>query len=175
MLWKTYEPHVMRRLVQQGYKALDAQEMISKRHPVAHDALINETQQRPVIVNRAPTLHRFGMVGAYPIPVPGKTIRVNPFMERGMNMDYDGDTVQIHVPATDGAMHDVRSMTLSNLLFGDKTKNDLMVFPQHEAILGVYTASAAKGGKSYKFKTKAQALAAYKRGEIQLNDTVTIG
>lgn len=175
MLWKTYEPHIMRRLVQGGYRALDAQEMIVGRHPVAHDALISETKQRPVIVNRAPTLHRFGMVGAYPIPVSGKTIRVNPFMERGMNMDYDGDTVQIHVPATDGAMHDVQSMTLSNLLFGDKTKNDLMVFPQHEAILGVYTASAAKGGKTYKFKTKAAALAAYKRGEIQLNDTITIG
>jgi len=175
MLWKTYEPHIMRRLVQGGYKALDAQQMIADRHPVARDAMMAETQQRPVIVNRAPTLHRFGMVGAYPVPVPGKTIRVNPFMEQGMNMDYDGDTVQIHVPASEGAMQDVRSMTLSNLLFGDKTRNDLMVFPQHEAILGIYTASSTKGGKAVKFKTKAEALAAYKRGEIQLNDNVTIG
>ena len=175
MMWKTYEPHLMRRLVQGGYKALDAKDMIADRHPHARDVLMREAKDRPVVVNRAPTLHRFSMIGAYPVPVPGKTIRVNPFMEEGMNMDYDGDTVQVHVPVSDGAVQDVKSMTLSNQLFGDKTKSDLMVFPQHEAILGVYTASAAKGGKTRSFKSKQEALGAYKRGEVAINDTVKIG
>lgn len=175
MMWKTYEPHLMRRLVQGGYKALDAREMIANKHPQARDALLIEARNRPVIVNRAPTLHRFSMIGAYPVPVPGKTIRVNPFMEEGMNMDYDGDTVQIHVPVSDGAVQDVKSMTLSNQLFGDKTKSDLMVFPQHEAVLGIYTASAAKGGKTRRFKSKQEVLTAYRRGEVDLNDTIKIG
>jgi len=175
MMWKTYEPHLMRRLVQGGYRALDAKDMIANKHPQAREALLTESRNRPVVINRAPTLHRFSMVGAYPVPVPGKTIRVNPFMEEGMGMDYDGDTVQVHVPVSDGAVQDVKSMTLSNQLFGDKTKSDLMVFPQHEAVLGVYTASAASGGKTRSFKSKNEALQAYRRGEVDLNDTIRIG
>lgn len=175
MLWKTFQPHIIRSLVQKGYKAVDAQRMIEEHHPVAHDALISETQRRPVLVNRAPTLHRYGIIGAYAVPVPGKTIRINPFMETGLGADYDGDTLQIHVPVHDKAVNEVKSTTLSNLLFGDRGKNDLMVMPQHEAVLGIYAASAAKGGKTYKFKTEKEALEAYRRGDIQLKDTVTIG
>jgi len=93
MLWATYEPHIVRRMVQNGYKAMLAKEMVEARHSVARDALMVETKLRPVIINRAPTLHRFGMVGAHPVPVPGMTIRVNPFIEKGLNLDFDGDSV----------------------------------------------------------------------------------
>jgi DNA-directed RNA polymerase beta subunit len=175
MLWKTYGPHIMRKLVQQGYKAVDAKKMIEEEHPVARTAMLSETKKRPVFLNRAPTLHRFGLLGAYPVPVPGKTIRVNPFIEQGMNLDYDGDTLQVHVPVTEKAVSEVKSITLSNLLFGDKTKSDLLVFPQHEAIAGVHHASKVKGGKKHRFKDKRAALAAYRRGEIGLSDTVQIG
>jgi DNA-directed RNA polymerase subunit beta' len=175
MLWKSYEPHIMRRMVRNGYRAMTARQMITDRHPTARDALLIETKRRPVIMNRAPTLHRFNMTGAYPVPVDGKTIRVNPFMELSQNLDYDGDTLQIHVPVSDKAVQEVQSMTLSNQLFGDKTKSELMVFPQHEAVLGVYTASAAKGGRKHKFRSKAEALAAYRRGDVRLKDTVEIG
>lgn len=92
MLWKTYSPHLMRGLVQQGYRAMEAKEMVENQHPTARDVLLREIKTRPVIVNRAPTLHRFGIVGAYPVPVPGKTIRINPFIEKGFNADYDGDS-----------------------------------------------------------------------------------
>jgi hypothetical protein len=91
MMWKTFQPHLVRSMVQRGYKAVDAQRMTEERHPVARDALVAESKRRPVLVNRAPTLHRYGIVGAYAVPVPGKTIRVNPFIEQGMNLDFDGD------------------------------------------------------------------------------------
>jgi DNA-directed RNA polymerase beta subunit len=175
MLWTTYAPHIIRRLVQNGYKAVDAKQLVDDRHPAAHDMLQRELRERPVFVNRAPTLHRYNLIGAYPVAVPGKTIRVNPFMEQGMGMDYDGDTLQVHVPVGTEAVKEVRSMTLSNLLFGDKSKNNLLVFPQHEAIIGVHMASAAHGGTTHRFKTKADAIAAYKQGEIKLTDTVDIG
>jgi DNA-directed RNA polymerase subunit beta' len=175
MLWKTFQPHIIRSMVQKGYKAVDAQRMIEERHPVARDTLIVETKRRPVLVNRAPTLHRYGIVGAYAVPVPGKTIRVNPFIENGMNLDYDGDTLQIHVPVSDKAVNEVKGTTMSNLLFGDRTKSELMVMPQHEAVLGIYAASAAKGGKTHRFTSEKEALKAYRRGEIELNDSVRIG
>lgn len=86
------------------------------------------------------------------------------------------NTLQIHVPVNTKAVQDVKSMTLSNQLFGDKTRSDLMAFPQHESVLGVYTASKANTAKKPRhFKTKQQALDAYNKGEIDVTDPVTIG
>jgi len=110
--------------------------------------------------------------------VAGKTIRVNPFIELGMNADYDGDTFQIHVPVLPGAVQEVKGMTLSHLLFSDLAKDSLMVAPRMEAMLGVHMASKAEGSanaKTHNFKTKADAYAAYKRGEIGLNTKVEVG
>jgi DNA-directed RNA polymerase beta subunit len=176
MLWKTYEKFVMKGLIGQGYQATKAKEMIEQRHPAAKVVLENELKVRPIFVNRAPSLHKHNMVAAYPVPVPGKTLRINPFMEKGQNLDYDGDTMQLHVPVSQKAVAEAQGLTLSKLLFSDKSRDDLMVFPQHEAIIGAYLATA-KGprGAKRKFKTKADALAAYKRGEISLDTPVEIG
>jgi len=175
MLWGMFGKFVIKRLISRGFGAVQAKEMLEKRHPAARDALMAECAERPVMVNRAPTLHRYNVVGAYAVPVQGKTIRVNPFIEKGMNADYDGDTFQVHVPVMPQAVSEVRQMTLSNLIFGDKQHNELMVAPGHEALIGVHLATAkAADGKVHKFKTKADAVAAYKRGEISLQDKVEI-
>jgi len=176
MLWKTYSKFLMRGLVGQGYKPTHAAEMIEERHPAAKVILDAEIQKRPVFVNRAPSLHKHNFVAAYPVSVPGKSLRVNPFMERGQNLDYDGDTMQLHVPVGTKAVEEAQGLTLSKLLFSDKNRNDLMVFPQHEAILGVYLATAKKEpGRAKKFKTKAAAMKAYRLGEITMNTPVSIG
>lgn len=178
MLWGMYGKFVIARLVRRGFGAVQAKEMVEKRHPAANDALMAELKERPVMVNRAPTLHRYGFVGANPVPVAGKTIRVNPFIELGMNADYDGDTFQIHVPVLPAAVDEVKQMTLSQLLFSDREKDTLMVAPRMEAMLGVHLASKAApetNGKVHRFKTKADALAAYKRGEITLGTKVEVG
>lgn len=176
MLWTTYEKFIMKTLIGQGYPATRAKEMIEERHPAARMALEQELRLRPVFVNRAPSLHKHNMVAAFPVPVPGKSLRINPFMEKGQNLDYDGDTMQLHVPVSPKAVAEARDLTLSKLLFSDKSRDDLMIFPQHEAIIGTYLATA-KGpkGQKRKFKTKADAVAAYKRGEITLETPVEIG
>ena len=107
--------------------------------------------------------------------VPGKSLRVNPFMEKGQNLDYDGDTMQIHVPISAKAVAEARNLTLSKLLFSDKNRDDLMVFPQHEAIMGAYIATAEPQGRTRKFKDKAEAMEAYRKGEIKLTTPVIIG
>lgn len=176
MLWKTYDKFVMRGLIGQGYAATRAKEMVEERHPVAKTVLHQELATRPVFVNRAPSLHKHNMVAAFPVAVAGKSLRINPFMEKGQNLDYDGDTMQLHVPVSSKAVEEARELTLSKLLFSDKSRDDLMIFPQHEAIIGAYlaTSKTPKGAKR-KFKTKADALAAYKRGEITLETPVEIG
>jgi DNA-directed RNA polymerase beta subunit len=175
MAWKMYEPFIVKGLVQSGHRAADARTKVKKRDPSARRVLDTEVMKRPVIMNRAPTLHRFGLVSAFPKLIPGKTVRLNPFAEQGMNADYDGDTVQLHVPVGDAAVAEAKGLTLSNLLLGDVSKDDLMVFPAHEALIGTYLATRKSAqGETKTFGTKAEAVAAYKRGEIQMNTPVNI-
>jgi len=176
MLWTMYEKTLISNLVRNGYSALQANKMVKDRHPAAQIQLQKEVQSRPVIINRAPTLHRYSMVAAYPKPVPGKTIRVNPFVEEGMNADYDGDTMMLHVPVGSSAIEEARGMTLSNLLYSDKSKQDLLVFPQHEAIMGIAHASSLdEKNKPVKFKNSGDAMKAYREGKISLGTRVQIG
>lgn len=176
MLWTTYEKFIMKGLIAQGFPAPRAVEMIKEKHPAAKKVLDMELAQRPVFVNRAPSLHKHNFVAAYPVAIPGKSLRVNPFMEKGMNLDYDGDTMQLHVPVSNKAMAEAQQLTLKQLLFGDKSRDNLMVFPDHESIIGAYLATMGKAtGAKKKFKDKAEAMAAYKRGEISLETPVEIG
>jgi len=136
-----------------------------------------ESKRRPVILNRAPSLHRFNMIAFNPKPVEGKTIQVNPFMEDGMNLDYDGDALQVHVPVTEGAVNDSKKMLLSNNVLGDRNRNTILAYPKQEAMAGLFKATQSKaspGTTAKKFKTTRDALAAYRRGEVKTSDTVEI-
>jgi hypothetical protein len=175
MLWDTYSKFIMRGLVGQGHKPLNALEMIEKKHPLAKAVLDAEISRRPVFVNRAPSLHKHNFVAAYPVPVKGYSLRVNPFMEAGQNLDYDGDTMQIHVPIGEAALKEAQNLTLSKLLFSDKNRDSLMVFPQHEAILGTYVATAKMdAGPPKIFKSKAAAVEAYRTGKITMSTPIEI-
>jgi DNA-directed RNA polymerase beta subunit len=176
MLWQMLDKLVVARLIRKGYPALQAREMVNNKVPAAHDALMEESRERPVWINRAPTLHRWGIIAAYPKPVKGKTIRVSPFIEQGMNLDYDGDTLQVHVPVTADAVHDAKNMTMTNLLLSDQQRNRLMAFPQHEAIIGFTHAAKnvdAKGPVK-KFKNREEVLAAWRRGELKMSDAIEV-
>ena len=91
MLHQMYGKFVIGRLVKRGYSATDAQKMVDDKHPVAQQELLNESRERPVFINRAPSLTRHNIIAAYPKLLSGKTILLNPFAERGLNADYDGD------------------------------------------------------------------------------------
>jgi hypothetical protein len=175
MLWGMYGKFVVGRLVRRGYGATEAQKMVEEKAPIALHELVNESKERPVIVNRAPSLHRFNVIGAYPRITTGKTITLNPFAEKGTNADYDGDAMQIHAPVTPAAVADVKNMTLSKLLFADRKPGVLNVAPDMEAVLGLHRATQASSGKKTRhFESTKDAMAAYHRGEINLNDPVKI-
>jgi DNA-directed RNA polymerase subunit beta' len=163
-------------LVKRGYNAITAKEMVDKRTSQAREELMIESKNRPVFLNRAPTLHRFNMIAAFPKPTAGKTITVSPFMEDGMNLDYDGDALQIHLPATEDAVKDTKKMLLSNNVFGDRTREQLLAYPKHEAIAGLARVAEDKreSGKKFKFNTVKEAKQAYRRGEVSLIDHVEI-
>lgn len=175
MLWGMYGKFVIGRLVKRGYPALDAQKMVEEKNPLARQELLSESKERPVMVNRAPSLHRFNIIGAYPKMTSGKTLMLNPFAERGTNADYDGDAMQIHAPVTQAAIEDVKRMTLSHLLFNDRRPGQLNVAPDMEAIIGLHRATGTKSDKATRFfSSKEEALNAYHHGDVSLADTVEI-
>ena len=175
MLWGMYSKFIVGRLVKKGYPAVDAQRMVDEKNPLARQELLSEAKERPVLVNRAPSLHRFSIIAAYPKLTSGKTLMLNPFAELGLNADYDGDAVQVHAPVTPGGVSDARKMTLSNLIFSDRRPGKLNVAPDMEAIIGLHRATAEKGeGRPKVFASREEALAAYHRGEVKLSDPVEI-
>ena len=176
MAWDMYTPFVTRRMVQRGFSALDAKDKIKNRDPMAREELVRETNLRPIMVNRAPTWHKHGLVGAKPKLIAGKTIQVNPFMEKGMGMDYDGDTVQIHLPASQGAIADTKKMFVSKNVFNEVTRDKALAMPAMEAIAGMHIATTSSKSKkrSKTFNTQGDAMQAYRRGEISLSDPVVI-
>lgn len=175
MLWTQMRPFVMRRLVNRGYDALAAEKMIQEHHPTARQELMLETQSRPVMWNRAPTLHRYNFVAGWAKPVPGKTIMLSPFYEQLGNADYDGDAIQIHVPVTDQAVSDAKRMTISNLALSDGSKNSVIAAPQHEAIIGTFLASEKATDKpAVTFDSKASAMKAYYANKLKINDPIVV-
>jgi DNA-directed RNA polymerase beta subunit len=175
MMWDMYSPFVIKNLVKGGYSAIQAKQMVDNKSSRAREELMIESNRRPVILNRAPSLHRFNMISFKPKPVEGTTIQVNPFMEDGMNLDYDGDALQVHVPVTAGAVDDAKKMFLSNNVLGDRNPNTILAYPKQEAMAGLYKATlGSPSGKVHKFKTTRDALAAYRRGALKTTDNVEI-
>jgi DNA-directed RNA polymerase beta subunit len=174
--WSMYSPFIVKGLVRKGYKAMDAKKMVEDRHPVAKSVLDNELRERPIFVNRAPSLYRFNILAAYPKLVPGKTIRVPEALAPIQAGDFDGDAVTLTTPVTPAAVEEAKRLTLPNMLLSDQQKFTLTkAAPQQEAILGIYQAtSAAPTGKKRVFKTQAEAMEAYHRGEIGLGTPVEI-
>lgn len=175
MAWSMYEPFVVSRMVQRGFSAIDARDRVREKNPVAREFLQQEVQERPVLLNRAPSLRRYNVLAAYPKLVPGKSIRIHELFAPIQGGDFDGDAMQVHVPVLPGAIEEAKNMTLSKMLIGDQYRQQTLVAPIQESIVGLFHATSlpAKGAKKT-FKTKADALAAYHRGEIGLDTPVEI-
>jgi len=174
--WTLFEPFVMRKLTQRGFSPLDAEDQIKKRSDLARKLLIDEMADRPVLINRAPTLWRTNIVAAYPKIAPGKGLKIQPLIEEGMNLDYDGDAATIHVPVTREAVEEAKNMTIRTNVFTDKSKDDLIVKPSQEPILGLYKATQvpSKSKKVVVFQNTQEAVKAYQDGKIELDDPIEI-
>lgn len=173
--WVIYRPHIMRQLVRRGMGAMAAAKAIADQSDVARKALIDVMGDRPVIISRAPALHRYSMMAFWPVLAKGDTLQIPPIVTPGFNADFDGDTMNYHVPATDEAVQDsINKMMPSRNLRAVKDF-DVHYFPRQEFLLGLHLASTAKKTKNLKtFRSKADVLAAYKRGEVGVDDNIEI-
>lgn len=177
MASKIFQPFVMKKLTEWGYSPLEASKHIDDKTPIYDRALQVVADQRMVIANRAPTIHRWNMTAYKPVLTDGKSIEVPAIgISRNFGGDFDGDTFQIHTPIGQKAIEEAKRMMPSASML--KTGYDTVLnAPQMDMAVGAYLASKGIGGTSVrtKFNNINQAQAAFEKGDITYGDTVTIG
>ena len=174
--WAVYEPFIVRQLVGGGYPTTEAVKMVAERHPGAREAMLKVTETRPVVMTRAPVLHKFGIMGFWPVLTKGSTLQVSPSIVEPYNMDFDGDNANFHVPVSQASVNDVikRMMPEKNLF--NVTKFQPHYLPIREYQQGLYLATKLRKGQDpVKFKTAADAKQALRDGKIEVDTPVRIG
>lgn len=175
MAWTMYSPYVQRRLVHLGMSPGDALKNVTDRTQHALLALEKEVGERPVIYSRAPSWHKFNVLAGKPKLVDGDTIAINPLVTTGLNADFDGDAMNLHVPSHPEAVQEAKDKLLpSRMLFSIRDQDKVVPLPKQEQILGMYTAAQRPAKAKHIFANEAQALAAIKKGQISLSDEVEI-
>lgn len=178
MIWVTYDFHITRDLVKQGFDLISAKKAVKARNPAARASFNKLIKQIPVLLNRAPTLMRTNITAHYPVPVKGKTIGINPLHLPLYAGDFDGDALTIQVPMTPEAVEEARTKLLPEHHIHDYRKglNNSMVAPGHEAVIGsVHLTDPDHDQKAVHFATEHHALQALKDGTIKENTPITIG
>lgn len=169
-----YKPFVVRRLVGIGLSPLKAEEELEKGSVLAKAALQHEMKNRPVMLNRAPSLHKFSVISLKPTLVDGHAIKVPPLITAGLGMDFDGDTAAIHIPVTERAREESWKMLPTNHLENPGT-GKLMLMPSQEAIIGLYLLTGKGKEVNKSFPSIKEAMKAVKDGDINATDVVRIG
>jgi hypothetical protein len=176
MAWKLYAPYVQRRLVRSGMSPEQAIKHITERHELAGKMLDLEMKDRPVVYGRQPSWHKFNVIGGWPKRIPGNMIRINALVTTGLNADFDGDTMNVHLPSMAEAVDDAKNKLMpSRMLFSIKNRDQVVPTPKQEFVLGLYQAQRRLARKTAQFPDEKSALAAVRRGDVSLSDEVVIG
>lgn len=174
--FKAYDKFVTRRLVRQGMSVRAARQEVKDKSKLARKILIEEMDDRPVYISRAPVLHKFGIMAMKPRLTKNKTLEVSPLIVKGFGADFDGDAMNYHVPSTEGARKEaIERLLPSRNLFSLSDFKSVMHAPANEYVGGLWHATKGKSNRPKRiFKTLADAKKAYSRGDIDINDPVQI-
>ena len=179
MAVELFKPHVIHGLVEKdiAHNIKAAKRLIDNQDPVVWDIVEEVIKEHPVMLNRAPTLHRLGIQAFEPILVGGKAIRLHPLVCPAFNADFDGDQMAVHVPLSEEAQAEARLLMLgSNNILHPKS-GDPIVTPSQDMVLGNYYITMEKAGEEGEgrvFKNTNEALMAYERRELTLHARVAI-
>ena len=179
MAIELFKPFVMKELVSNGtaHNIKNAKKMVERLQPEVWDVLEDVIKEHPVMLNRAPTLHRLGIQAFEPILVEGKAIKLHPLVCTAFNADFDGDQMAVHLPLSVEAQAECRFMLLSpnNLL--KPSDGGPVAVPSQDMVLGIYYLTqerpGAKGEGKF-FKNVNEALLAYENGVITLHSKILV-
>ena len=179
MALELFKPHVINGLVSKdiAHNIKAAKRLIDNQDPIVWDIVEEVIKEHPVMLNRAPTLHRLGIQAFEPILVGGKAIRLHPLVCTAFNADFDGDQMAVHVPLSNEAQAEARMLMLgSNNILHPKS-GDPIVTPSQDMVLGNYYLTMEKAGlvgEGRVFKDCSEALMAYERRELTLHTRIAI-
>ncbi len=170
MALELFKPFVMRQLVEKGFahNIKSAKRIVERVRPEVWDVLEEVIKDHPVLLNRAPTLHRLGIQAFMPVLVEGSAIQIHPLVCTAFNADFDGDQMAVHVPLSTAAQEEARTMMLSTANLLSPADGSPVVAPTQDMVLGNYyltmDAPGARPKRIASFATEDDAVIAYELG-----------
>ncbi len=148
MALELFKPFVMRKLVERGYapNIKSAKRVVERARPQVWDVLEEVIQGHPVLLNRAPTLHRLGIQAFDPVLVEGSAIQIHPLVCTAFNADFDGDQMAVHVPLSLEAQNEARVLMLSSHNLLSPANGEPIVAPTKDMVVGMYYLTIVKPG-----------------------------
>jgi len=148
MALELYKPFIMKKLVEMDvvYNIKKAKSLVEQETPEVWSVLDDVVKEHPVLLNRAPTLHRLGIQAFEPVLVEGKAIRLHPLVCHAFNADFDGDQMAVHVPLTQAAQIECWTLMLADKNLMNPANGQPIVFPSQDMVLGIYHLTSQKPG-----------------------------
>ena len=179
MALELFKPFVMKRLVDLNHaqNIKSAKRMVERQRPVVWDVLEEVIAEHPVLLNRAPTLHRLGIQAFEPQLVEGKAIQIHPLVCTAFNADFDGDQMAVHVPLSAEAQAEARILMLSSNNILKPADGKPVTMPTQDMVIGLYHLTHIQKnllGEGRTFSSDAEARMAFDNGELHLQAPVKI-
>ncbi|HJL67006.1 MAG TPA: DNA-directed RNA polymerase subunit beta', partial [Arenicellales bacterium] len=179
MALELFKPFVMHRLVVEGlaHNIKSARRLVERAKPEVYDILEEVVKERPVLLNRAPTLHRLSLQAFEPVLIDGSALQIHPLVCAAFNADFDGDQMAVHVPLSRAAVKEARETMLSvhNMLL--PSCGEPVVIPTLDMVFGCYYLTTIKlgvNGKSRIFGSFEEAKLGYELGAVDLRDEILV-
>ncbi len=181
MALELFKPFVMKTLVERRYTSniKTAKRMIDRMKPEVWDALEEVINEHPVMLNRAPTLHRLGIQAFEPKLVDGKAIQLHPLVCHAFNADFDGDQMAVHVPLSASAQSEARCLMLATHNLFSPADGRPVVAPIQDIVLGSFYLTMMRGKVTpdeeiHRFASEGDALLAYRAGHLDIHDPIKV-
>nr|WP_179951785.1 DNA-directed RNA polymerase subunit beta' [Aequorivita sinensis] len=184
MAAELYKPFVIRKLIERGIvkTVKSAKKIIDKKEPVVWDILENVLKGHPVMLNRAPTLHRLGIQAFQPKLIEGKAIQLHPLVCTAFNADFDGDQMAVHLPLGPEAILECQLLMLASHNILNPANGSPVAVPSQDMVLGLYymtklrksTEDVKVKGEGLTFYSAEEAIIAYNDGQVDLNAEIKI-
>src|SRR2546421_3032790 len=184
MALELFKPFVMRELVSKGFtqNIKSAKRMVERVRPEVWDVLDEVIKEHPVLLNRAPTLHRLGIQAFMPVLVEGSAIQIHPLVCSAFNADFDGDQMAVHVPLFSGAIAEAKNLMMSSNNILSASDGHPVISPTQDIVLGCYWLTAARGKqpegeaatKLPTFSSQDEAVIALHSGTVGLHEWVKV-
>jgi DNA-directed RNA polymerase subunit beta' len=179
MALELFKPFVMKRLVDLNHaqNIKSAKRMVERARPVVWDVLEEVIAEHPVLLNRAPTLHRLGIQAFEPQLIEGKAVQIHPLVCTAFNADFDGDQMAVHLPLSAEAQAEARILMLSTNNILKPSDGRPVTMPTQDMIIGIFFLTMEREGmegEGRAFGSVAEALMAFDRGELKLQSRIKL-